>query len=108
MGFLLTLRSNHAIARILEGRKIWSQVVTTTREMATMVNAFIVPEDSQLGLMLARHLALFAHLSALDLARLDDEKLVPVLTLCACRCGTKQEGYVKSLHEEGASYQPRK
>ena len=74
VAFLLTLRSNQALERLKVGRELWSRVILDTREMASMVMAFVYPVDKQLALMLARHLALFGWLlkSQLRFVRRDD------------------------------------
>ena len=74
LAFLLTLRSNTALARLTEARLLWSKVILNTREMAQMIYAFIYPVDKQLALMLARHVALFGWLlkSQLRFVKRDD------------------------------------
>ena len=74
VAFLLTLRSNHALSRLDDARKLWSKVVLNTREMASLISAFIYPVDKQLALMLARHVALFGWLlkSQLRFSKKDD------------------------------------
>lgn len=74
VAFLLTLRSNQALERLKVGRELWSRVILDTREMASMIMAFVYPVDKQLALMLARHLALFGWLlkSQLRFVRRDD------------------------------------
>ncbi|EJK48195.1 hypothetical protein THAOC_33029 [Thalassiosira oceanica] len=74
VAFLLTLRSNQALERLKLGRELWSRVILDTREMASLVMAFVYPVDKQLALMLARHVALFGWLlkSQLRFVRRDD------------------------------------
>ena len=74
VAFLLTLRSNHALSRLDDARKLWSKVVLNTREMSSMIVSFIYPVDKQLALMLGRHVALFGWLlkSQLRFSRKDD------------------------------------
>jgi len=62
LAFLLTLRSNQGLSRLDEARRDWSKVVFYTREMAQLISAFIYPVDKQLGLLLARHVALYGWL----------------------------------------------
>lgn len=74
LAFLLTLRSNHALARLDDARKLWSKVVLNTREMSNMIYSFVYPVDKQLALMLGRHVALFGWLlkSQLRFVKRDD------------------------------------
>ncbi|KAL9187232.1 hypothetical protein ACHAXT_001335 [Thalassiosira profunda] len=74
LAFLLTLRSNSALARLNEARNLWSKVVLNTREMAQLISAFVYPIDKQLALMLGRHVALFGWLlkSQLRFSKKDD------------------------------------
>ena len=74
VAFLLTLRSNQALERLKYGRELWSKVILDTREMASLVMAFVYPVDKQLALMLARHIALFGWLlkSQLRFVKRDD------------------------------------
>lgn len=74
VGFLLTLRSNHALSRLMEARKLWSKVILNTREMASLIAAFVYPVDKQLALLLARHVSLFGWLlkSQLRFTKKDD------------------------------------
>lgn len=74
VGFLLTLRSNHALSRLMEARKLWSKVILNTREMASLIAAFVYPVDKQLALLLGRHVALFGWLlkSQLRFTKKDD------------------------------------
>lgn len=74
MAFLLTLRSNHSLSRLETARNLWSKVVLNTREMASMIAAFVYPVDKQLALMLARHVSLFGWLlkSQLRFVKKDD------------------------------------
>jgi predicted membrane chloride channel (bestrophin family) len=74
LAFLLTLRSNQGLSRLDEARRTWSKVVLHTREMSQLISAFIYPVDKQLGLMLARHVAMFGWLlkSELRFTRKED------------------------------------
>ena len=56
---LLTLRSNQGLSRLNEGRQAFGKVVLYTREMALMIAATIYPKDKALGLLAARHVAIF-------------------------------------------------
>mmetsp|Transcript_28116 Transcript_28116/g.39542 ORF Transcript_28116/g.39542 Transcript_28116/m.39542 type:complete len:458 (-) Transcript_28116:375-1748(-) len=62
LAFLLTLRSNQGLSRLDEARRAWSKVVLYTREMSSLISSFVYPVDKQLGLLLARHVALFGWL----------------------------------------------
>lgn len=74
VGFLLTLRSNQALSRLMEARALWSKVILNTREMSSLIASFIYPVDKQLALLLGRHVALFGWLlkSQLRFTRKDD------------------------------------
>eukprot|EP00577_Skeletonema_sp_RCC1716_P012164 CAMPEP_0113437036 /NCGR_PEP_ID=MMETSP0013_2-20120614/37168_1 /TAXON_ID=2843 ORGANISM="Skeletonema costatum, Strain 1716" /NCGR_SAMPLE_ID=MMETSP0013_2 /ASSEMBLY_ACC=CAM_ASM_000158 /LENGTH=401 /DNA_ID=CAMNT_0000327597 /DNA_START=55 /DNA_END=1257 /DNA_ORIENTATION=+ /assembly_acc=CAM_ASM_000158 len=74
VGFLLTLRSNQALSRLMEARTLWSKVILNTREMSSLIASFIYPVDKQLALMLGRHVALFGWLlkSQLRFTKKDD------------------------------------
>jgi putative membrane protein len=67
VGFLLTLRSNQGLSRLGDGRLAFGQVVLYTRDMAHVIAADIYPKNPQVGLLLARHLAIFAWLLKLNL-----------------------------------------
>ena len=74
VAFLLTLRSNHALSRLMEARALWSKVVLNTREMGSLIAAFVYPVDKQLALLLGRHVCLFGWLlkSQLRFTQKDD------------------------------------
>jgi len=74
VGFLLTLRSNQALSRLMEARTLWSKVILNTREMSSLIASFIYPVDKQLALLLGRHVALFGWLlkSQLRFTKKDD------------------------------------
>ncbi len=79
LAFLLTLRSNQGLSRLDEARRQWSKVVLYTREMAQLISAFIYPVDKKLGIMLARHVAIFGWLLKSELrltAKEDVEDIV--------------------------------
>ncbi|KAL7534484.1 hypothetical protein ACHAXR_005908 [Thalassiosira sp. AJA248-18] len=81
VAFLLTLRSNHALARLNDARNLWSKVVLNTRELASMISAFIYPVDKQLALMLGRHVSLFGWLlkSQLQFVAKDKDDVVELV-----------------------------
>ena len=74
VAFLLTLRSNQALSRLMEARALWSKVILNTREMSNLIASFIYPVDKQLALLLGRHVALFGWLlkSQLRFTKKDD------------------------------------
>eukprot|EP00986_Skeletonema_menzelii_P013552 scaffold7979_cov149-Skeletonema_menzelii.AAC.3 len=74
VAFLLTLRSNQALSRLMEARALWSKVILNTREMSNLIVSFIYPVDKQLALLLGRHVALFGWLlkSQLRFTKKDD------------------------------------
>lgn len=79
LAFLLTLRSNQGLSRLDEGRRIWSKVVLNTREMSQLISQFIYPVDKQLGLMLARHVALFGWLLKSELRFTSEEEVADIV-----------------------------
>jgi predicted membrane chloride channel (bestrophin family) len=100
LAFLLTLRSNQALARLDEARRLWSKVVLNTREMASLISAFIYPVDKQLALMLGRHVAVFGWLlkSQLRFTKQDDVKDI-ILTMLPDK---KDSDYVLSQRQKPA------
>jgi predicted membrane chloride channel (bestrophin family) len=62
VGSLIALRSNQGLARMMDGRMIFGKVVLYTRDMASLVNHFVYPNNKDLALKLARHLTLFSWL----------------------------------------------
>jgi predicted membrane chloride channel (bestrophin family) len=56
---LLTLRSNQGLSRLNEARNAFSQVIQHTRELGQLIGVSIMPYDSQLGLLAARHVSAF-------------------------------------------------
>ena len=79
LAFLLTLRSNQGLSRLDEGRRIWSKVVLYTREMSQLISQFIYPADKQLGIMLARHVALFGWLLKSELRFTSEEDVADIV-----------------------------
>ena len=79
LAFLLTLRSNQGLSRLDEGRRYWSKVVLYTREMSQLISAFIYPVDKQLGLMLARHVAIFGWLLKSELRFTPNDDVVDIV-----------------------------
>lgn len=61
ISMLLVFRTNTAYDRWWEGRKLWGQLVNTSRNLAVKVDAHIGPEDSSTRTLFARSIALFAH-----------------------------------------------
>jgi predicted membrane chloride channel (bestrophin family) len=59
---LLTLRSNQGLGRLNEGRLAFGKVVLYTRDMAQLIATIIYPRHPALGLLAARHVALFGWL----------------------------------------------
>jgi putative membrane protein len=59
---LISLRSNQGLSRLNEGRLAFGKVVLYTRDMAQLIAVYIYPKDPELGVKLARHLALFGWL----------------------------------------------
>ena len=70
VAFLLTLRTNQSIARLMEGRLAWGRTVLLTRDTSQLLAAYIYPVNKAHGLLAARHLSLFGWLLK---ARLRDE-----------------------------------
>lgn len=62
LAFLLTLRSNQGLQRLMDGKKAFSEMVLYTRDMASLITFNIYPRNPQVGLKLIRHVALFGWL----------------------------------------------
>ncbi|MEX1132187.1 MAG: bestrophin family protein [Flavobacteriales bacterium] len=61
ISMLLVFRTNTAYDRWWEGRKLWGQLVNTSRNLALKIDAHIEPSDSSTRSLFARSIALFAH-----------------------------------------------
>jgi predicted membrane chloride channel (bestrophin family) len=68
---LLTLRTNNALTRLFTGRQTWGRIMSLNRDLAQQIATYIYPYDEQLGLLCARHLAIFGMLTK---TRFRDEK----------------------------------
>jgi len=79
LAFLLTLRSNQAISRLDEARRLWSKIILNTREMSQLISAFIYPVDKQLALMLGRHVAIFGWLLKSQLRFTKKDEVVDIV-----------------------------
>ena len=60
ISMLLVFRTNTAYDRWWEGRKLWGQLVNTSRNLAVKIGAY-VPEDNTTRSFYARLIPLFAH-----------------------------------------------
>lgn len=60
---LLTLRTNNALTRLFTGRQTWGRIMSLNRDLAQQLATYVYPIDKQLGLLCARHLAIFAMLT---------------------------------------------
>lgn len=61
ISMLLVFRTNTAYDRWWEGRKLWGQLVNTSRNLALKIDAHIDPEDRSTRSLFVRSIALFAH-----------------------------------------------
>ncbi len=61
ISMLLVFRTNTAYDRWWEGRKLWGQLVNTSRNLALKIDAHIAPDDRSTRSIFARSIALFAH-----------------------------------------------
>ena len=59
---LQTLRSNQGLERLKEARLAMGRMILHTRDLSQLVSVYISPKDPQLGLRMARHLAIFGFL----------------------------------------------
>lgn len=59
---LVTLRSNEGLRRLTEARNAWGTMVAILRDTAQLLASYISPYDMELGLLSARHLAMFGWL----------------------------------------------
>ena len=56
---LQTLRSNQGLSRLKDARRAMGRMVLQTRDTALLFATYVAPRDPKLGLLAARHLALF-------------------------------------------------
>jgi predicted membrane chloride channel (bestrophin family) len=56
---LLTMRSNQGLSRLNDARKAFAQVVQHSRELGQLISVSVIPYDTQMGLLAARHNAAF-------------------------------------------------
>lgn len=104
VAFLLTLRSNQALSRLDEGRRLWSKVILNTREMGQLVSSFVYPVDKQLGLMLARHVALFGWLLKSQLRFVKREDVVDIVrTMLPSPQYKKDADYILSQRQKASA-----
>lgn len=61
ISLLLVFRTNTAYDRWWEGRKLWGQLVNTSRNLALLLDAVLPPEDQGSRGFFARSIGLFAH-----------------------------------------------
>lgn len=61
ISMLLVFRTNTAYDRWWEGRKLWGQLVNTSRNLALKIDAHTDPADISTRSLFARSIALFAH-----------------------------------------------
>lgn len=83
---LLTLRSNQGLSRLNEGRLAFGKVVLYTRDMAQLIASIVYPRNRRLGLLAARHVALFAWLLKDFLRHYDENWTQPLLPYEAIVC----------------------
>ena len=76
VAFLLTLRTNQSLSRVLEGRLAWGRTVLLTRDTSQLLAAYIYPKNKAHGLLAARHLSLFGWLLKSRLRDESDEDVV--------------------------------
>ena len=87
---LLTLRTNQCLSRLSEARVAMGHVVTYTRQMAQLIAVIVYPKDARLGLLAARHVALYtwllrALLRGLDSTEVDKDLICAMLPPCKTR-----------------------
>jgi putative membrane protein len=81
VAFLLTLRTNHSLSRLLEGRLAWGRLVLMTRNLSQLIHAYVYPVNDQLALKAVRHLSLFGWtLKARMRVEPDDDVIDTMLT----------------------------
>ncbi len=61
ISMLLVFRTNTAYDRWWEGRRLWGQLVNTSRNLALKIDAHMAPGDNSTRSLFARSIALFAH-----------------------------------------------
>ncbi|KAL7575854.1 hypothetical protein ACA910_003171 [Epithemia clementina (nom. ined.)] len=76
---LQTLRSNQGLSRLKDARNAMGRMVLYTRDIALLVATYIAPRDPRLGLLAARHLALFGWAVKSHLREVDSDDIVHCL-----------------------------
>jgi len=70
---LLTLKTNRALDRMLETRKAWGALSRTSRSLTGLVCAYIVPNDPDAGMLVARYAAFLGFALKAAFRRNDDD-----------------------------------
>ena len=101
LAFLLTLRSNTSLARLDEARRLWSKVVLNTREMSSLISAFVYPVDKKIAIMLVRHVAIFGWLLKSQLRSTRKDEVVDIVrTMLPNEFYKKDADYVLSQRQK--------
>lgn len=70
---LLTLKTNRSLDRMLETRKAWGVLSRASRALTGLICAHVVPYNSEIGLLMARYLALIGWSLKAQFRRNEDE-----------------------------------
>ncbi len=70
---LLTLRTNRALDRMLEARRAWGALTKSTRSLMGLICAYIVPNQPEAGMLMARYIAFSGWALKAMLRKRDDE-----------------------------------
>lgn len=83
---LQTLRSNLALSRLGEARVTMGNAILFTRDSAYLFARYIYPKDTELGLMAARHLALFVWLLKAHLRDYPEDEVLRTMLPLSSDC----------------------
>jgi putative membrane protein len=70
---LLTLKTNRSLDRMLEARKAWGKLTRATRSLVGLICAHVIPQNPEVGLLMARYLALIGWSLKAAFRRNEDE-----------------------------------
>jgi len=62
IGFLLTVKTNQSVSRLLEGRLAWGRTILLTRDTSNLLSEYVYRVNEDHGLLAIRHLSIFGYL----------------------------------------------
>lgn len=80
LALLLTLRANSSMSRLLEAREAWARMIVHSRNLANLIQIYLVPIAPQAGILAARHLSVLGWILKAKLRDEDDESQLQVLS----------------------------